>query len=319
MAVEINGLSGSKTTSPSIMGILTVVLLTRNEEIHIERCLRSLAKVAKKIFIVDFFSTDKTVQIARSLGAEVVQHPWKNYADQFQWGLEHCETDLQWLMRMDADEYLENDLQEELPALLNSLSPDVEGVYIKRKVFFMGKWIHYGGFYPHILLRVWRTGKGRIEQRWMDEHIVLYPGAKTVMAQGHLVDDNRKGVTFWIDKHNKYASREMVDLLNIKYPLFDKDEGLKAIDDPQARRKRIIKERIYSKLPIGLRALLYFFYRYFLRLGFLDGRIGLIYHFMQGFWYRFLVDVKVMEIEKMSGGDLMKLKQLINEKHGIEI
>lgn len=298
---------------------LTVVLLTYNESIHIERCLRSLATVARKVFIVDSISSDNTVEIARSMGAEVVQRPWKNYSDQFQWGLDHCNPDTEWVMRMDADEYLEDDLQEEIPGFLDSLPLDVDGVYIKRKVFFMGRWICHGGVYPQIMLRIWRNGKGRIEQRWMDEHIVLLPGAKIAMAQGHLVDDNRKGIAFWVDKHNKYASREMVDLLNIQYPLFDKDEGLKAVDDPQAKKKRMIKDQLYSKLPAGLRAFLYFFYRYFLCLGFLDGRIGFLYHFMQGFWYRFLVDIKVMEVEKISGGDLGRLKQAIKEKHGIEI
>jgi glycosyltransferase involved in cell wall biosynthesis len=260
------------------MNNIGVIILTFNEEKHIERCIQSLVPIAEKIFVLDSFSKDGTVDLARSLGAEVSQRTWKNYADQFQWGLDNCGADTAWVMRMDADEYLEADLQEELPALLGSLPADVEGIYIKRKVFFIGQWIRYGGFYPHILLRIWRTGKGRIEQRWMDEHIVLPSGAKTVLAQGHLVDDNRKGITFWIDKHNKYASREAVDLLNSKYSLLEQDEGLKAIDDPQAKRKRLLKEKVYARLPIGLRAGMYFFYRYFFKLGFLDGGKGFIWH-----------------------------------------
>jgi glycosyltransferase involved in cell wall biosynthesis len=298
---------------------VTVVILTYNEEIHIERCIRSLQPIASRIFIVDSFSTDNTVEIAESLGAVVAQRKWKNYADQFQWGLDNCGGDGGWVMRMDADEYLEPDLQGELTGLLASLASGVAGVYIRRKVFFYGKWIRHGGFYPHTLLRVWRHGQGRIEQRWMDEHIVLPHGASTVMAQGHLVDDNLKGITFWINKHNSYASREMVDLLNNKYPLFPRDDQIKENEDPQAKWKRLMKDKVYSRLPPGLRAGLYFFYRYVVRLGFLDGSKGFLWHFMQGFWYRLLVDIKVMEIEGKCQGDVEKIKLVLKQEHGIAL
>ncbi|RME60807.1 glycosyltransferase family 2 protein, partial [Candidatus Parcubacteria bacterium] len=197
---------------------LTVIILTHNEEMHIERCIQSLSLVASRIFVVDSYSTDRTVEIAKSLGAVVAQRKWKNYADQFQWGLghyaEHCGSPTDWVMRMDADEYLETELASEIPRSLSDADPEISGFYIRRKVFFMGKWIRHGGFYPHTLLRIWRHGLGRIEQRWMDEHIVLPPGSKTSLLKGHLVDDNQKGLTFWIDKHNRYATREAIDLLN---------------------------------------------------------------------------------------------------------
>lgn len=298
---------------------LTAIILTYNEEEHIERSLLSAMEVAKHLLVVDSFSSDKTVEIACSLGAKVVQHSFKNQADQLQWALDHCNLQTEWVLRLDADEYLEPALISEIQQTVPGLPGDVDGIYLRRKTVFMERWIRYGGVYPLFLMRIWRRHKGRVEQRWMDEHIVLPAGAKTLIARGHLVDDNRKGISFWIDKHNKFASREMVDLLNIKYPLFDKDEGLKALDHPQAKRKRKIKEAVYSKLPPGIRALLYLFYRYFLRLGFLDGGAGLVYHFLQGFWYRFLVDLKVMEIEKLAGGDLGRIKQLVKDKHGIEI
>lgn len=298
---------------------LTVVILTHNEEVHIERCIRSLLPIASTIFIVDSFSTDRTVEIAQSLGAVVQQRKWKNYADQFQWGLDNFGTESEWVMRMDADEYLEPGLQQELARVLPKMAADVVGVYIRRKVFFYGKWIRHGGFYPHILLRIWRNGKGRIEQRWMDEHIVLPPESKTIMVKEHLVDDNLKGITFWINKHNSYASREMVDLLNIKYSLLEKDESLKTADDPQAKWKRLLKDKVYSRLPIGLRAAAYFFYRYFIRLGFLDGAKGFLWHFMQGFWYRMLVDIKIMEIEERCAGDVEKIKRVLREEHGIKL
>lgn len=298
---------------------LTAIVLTYNEEEHIGRCLRSLQPLAKKIYVVDSFSGDQTIEQAKLLKAETVQHPFSNQAQQFNWALDTLPVNTAWTMRIDADEYLESDLQRELPNLLEKLPLEIDGIYLKRKVFFQGKWIRYGGFYPHVLLRIWRTGKGRIEQRWMDEHIVLPSNSKTVIANGHLVDDNQKGITFWINKHNKYASREAVELLNLKYELLPIDATLKSSDDPQAKRKRLIKENLYSKLPLGLRSAFYFFYRYFLMFGFLDGGRGFLWHFLQGFWYRLLVDIKVKEVEERSGGDVQKMKEILEEEHGLKL
>lgn len=305
----------SDTDRPS----LVVVILTHNEEIHIARCVRSLLPIASTIFIVDSFSNDRTVEIAQSLGAVVVQRKWKNYADQFQWGLGNCGAEFEWVMRMDADEYLESGLQRELIRTLPNITRDIVGIYIQRKVLFFGKWMRHGGTYPQTLLRIWRSGSGRIEQRWMDEHIVLQPESKTTVVKEHLVDDNLKGITFWTSKCNGYASREMVDLLNNKYPLLEKDESLKAVADPQAKWKRLMKDKVYSRLPVGLRAAVYFLYRYFFRLGFLDGSKGFLWHFMQGFWYRLLVDIKIMEMEERCGGDVEKIKLVLREEHGINL
>ncbi len=298
---------------------LTVIILTFNEEPHIKRCINSMRSIASKIFVVDSFSTDHTVETARSFGADVVQRNWRNYADQFQWAIENCGAQSAWLMRIDADEYLEQEAQNELQKLLAQVPNEVDGIYINRKVFFEGQWIRHGGFYPQTLLRVWRVGKGRIERRWMDEHIILSPGAKTLTLKGHLIDDNLKGITFWVNKHNSYASREMVDLLSRKYFFIDADNGIKQMDDSQAKRKRIIKEQVYSRLPLGLRAFLYFVYRYLFLFGFLDGKKGFLWHFIQGFWYRLLVDIKIMEIEERSQGDVARMRQILRDEHGVAL
>lgn len=301
------------------MSKITIIILTYNEELHIERCIRSLQSTSSKIFVIDSYSTDRTVEIAENLNAKVVQRAFINQAEQFQWGLDNLSIDTHWIMRMDADEYVEPDLQEELAVLLENARENIDGIYLKRKVFFQNKWIRHGGFYPHTLLRIWRAGQGHIEQRWMDEHIVLPPGSKTIVANGHIVDDNQKGLTFWIDKHNKYASREAIDLLNLKYKFLPADESLKYLDDPQARQKRLIKEKLYSHLPYGFRSILYFMYRYFLKFGFLDGTKGFLWHFMQGFWYRLLVDMKIEEIETRSGRDIDRMKKILEKEHGLKV
>jgi len=298
---------------------ISVLILTYNEEVHIERCLLSLLPVVDAVYIIDSGSTDRTIEIAKSMGATVFQRHWKNYADQFQWGLDNAPIMTEWVMRMDADEYLEPKLQEEILTRLPELSVDISGIYLKRKVMFMGRWIRYGGFYPHILLRIWRVGVGRIEQRWMDEHIVLGRDSRTMTFDENLVDDNLKGISFWVDKHNSYASREMVDLLNQSYDLLPRDDAIKQVDDPQAKWKRHMKDRIYARLPLGLRASLYFLYRYILRFGFLDGRSGFIFHFMQGFWYRLLVDVKVMEVIQKSGGDSERMREIIRDEYNLKL
>ncbi len=282
------------------MSELSVIILTYNEELHIKRCIESLKLVTNNIFIVDSYSTDNTVEIGKALGAKVYQRAWRNYADQFQWGLDNCPIDTEWVMRMDADEYIEQDLVKELPAALSRISNNVTGFYIRRKYFFLGCWVKYGAVYPLNLLRIWRTGKGRIENRWMDEHIVLNGEGETSAMSGHIVDDNLNNTKWWTEKHNAYADREMIDILDRKYNLFPGDDSLTVRhDSSQAKIKRLVKEGLYNRLPIFVRPLLYFLYRYFLRLGFLDGKSGFAFHFFQGYWYRSLVDLRVYEAERL--------------------
>ncbi len=277
---------------------ITVIILTFNEEIHIERCIQSVWGIAQHIFVVDSFSTDKTVGIAESLGAKVFQHEFVNYAKQFQWALDTLPIKTEWVMRLDADEYPTLELIEELKEKLPQLDSSVVGINLKRRHIFWNRWMKHGTRYPLVLLRLWRTGKARIEQRWMDEHIVLTEGT-SITCQHDFCDHNLNDISWWTDKHNRYATRETIDILNRKYNLSIADDAmLNDMTVSQAAFKRWIKERIYNFLPVFSGPLLYFLYRYFIRLGFFDGTEGLVYHFLQGFWYRFLVEAKVMELDR---------------------
>ena len=242
---------------------VTVFILTKNESLHIKRCLDSLRNIADKIVIIDSFSTDDTKEICLSYGdlVEFSEHPWKNYADQFQWGLDNHTVNTEWCMRMDADEYIDSELQNELLSKLPELTDDINCIFIRRKYIYKNKWIRHGGVYPLNLLRVWRTGTGRIEQRWMDEHIVVQ-NPRTTQFHGHIYDQNLNDIRLWSDKHLNYADREVVDLLNIKYSLFKKDDEVKKNGGFQEKIKRLLKEKIYFKLPPSIRSLLYFLYRY---------------------------------------------------------
>jgi len=276
---------------------IAVVILTYNESLHLPRALDHIASFAQEIFVIDSYSTDGTVELARSRGAQVLQHPFQNYAKQFEWAIDNAPITAEWVMRLDADEIIEADLAEEIVAKLPQLPPDITGVNLNRKTIFQGRFIRHGGRYPLTLLRIWRRGKARIESRWMDEHMYLTDG-RAVTFKGGFADHNLFDLTFFTDKHNKYASREALDVLNQRLHLFEPQLELTAQSTArQARMKRFFKESIYNRIPFELSALAYFFFRYVVQLGFLDGRQGFVYHVLQGFWYRFLVGAKVRELE----------------------
>ena len=275
--------------------LISVIILTKNEEANLLNCLNSLQKLNAEIFIVDSGSTDQTVEIAQKAGCQVFEHPFENQAKQLNWAIQNLPIATPWLMRLDADERLTPELAEELKLVLPQTSDDITGYQVKRRVFFMNRWIRYGGYYPTWLLRIWRTGLGTCEQRWMDEHIVLSQG-KVANLQQDIIDENKKDLSFWIDKHNHYADREVKDLLNM---VVEQDDPLlKKGQLSQASQRRWIKKNFYGRSPLFLRAFLYFLMRYTIGLGFLDGKEGLIFHFLQGFWYRFLVDAKIYELRK---------------------
>ncbi len=274
---------------------LTAVILTRDEERHIARCLTSLAGVADRVLVVDSGSTDRTMDIAREMGVEVRERAWINYATQLNWGIERVPQGTGWILRLDADEVVTPALASEIAAKLSGLPAEVDGVYVSRSMTFLGRPIRWGGIFPVRVLRLFRAGRGRCENRWMDEHI-LVDGA-TAEFSGEIVDDNRNSLTWWTQKHNAYASREVVDLLNLEHGFMPHETVANLRGGQQAGVKRWLKERIYARLPGGFRAFAYFLYRYVIRLGFLDGREGAAFHVLQGFWYRYLVDAKLHEVK----------------------
>jgi glycosyltransferase involved in cell wall biosynthesis len=277
---------------------IAVIILTYNEELHLARALRHVSGFAKEIYVVDSFSTDRTLAIAKEFGAQVLQHSFQNQARQFQWALENVPITAEWLMRLDADEIIEEDLAREIEKRLYELPREVTGVNLKRKTIFQGRFIRHGGRYPLTLLRIWRRGKAKVEDRWMDEHIYLLEGEQ-ITFNGGFSDHNLHDLTFFINKHNGYASREALQILLQRRGLATSElEASGASTAWQAEKKRFWKQWVYNRIPYEFASLGYFLYRYVLRLGFLDGREGLQYHFLQGLWYRYLVGAKVRELER---------------------
>lgn len=295
------------------MSTITAVILTFNEEKHIERCIKSLKPIVDEIIIVDSYSTDSTLALAEKLGAKVFQNPWKNYATQFNWGLKNCNIQTDWVWRIDADEYVES--SNTLKASLANLPSNITGVYVKRKIIFLDKPLLYGGWYPVWHLKLWRNGIGVCENRWMDEHIKLTNGETTKLDVVQ-VDKNLNNLSWWTDKHNSYATREMIDLLDTKYQIFSNNEVIPKLFGTGEQRKRWLK-LAYLKLPLFVRPLIYFIYRFIFKLGFLDGKSGLVWHILQGFWYRFLVDAKIFELQKKFDGDENEIIKFIKKEYKI--
>lgn len=286
---------------------LSVIVLTFNEELNLAACLQSLSSLDADVYVVDSGSTDQTRQIAADFGCHVSEHPFINQAEQINWALANLPIKTEWIMRLDADEFITPELALELRDRLPQVDPGVSGVLIKLRIYFLGRWIRHGGWYPFWMLRIWRRGKAVCEQRLMDEHIVVSEGT-VINFKSDFVNDNKKDLSFFTAKHNSYSDREVKSIL----ASFD-DESVKNLSG-NAKRQRWLKLNLYRRTPLFFRAFAFWFYRYILRLGFLDGVPGLVYYFLQAFWYRFLVDAKIYELRK---SDKSQLQASVNQSKSV--
>lgn len=270
---------------------ITAIILTKNEEQNIGSCIRSIRGLADRIVVVDSGSTDRTVRIARRLGAEIYRHEFVNYAAQFNWALDHTQIRTRWVYRIDADEVVPPDLREEIRTECARHAEDsVNGFLMKHKLLFLGRYLKHGGAYPFIKMTVFKPEYGRFTDRAMGEHVVLSEGTYITLRHDCLHHDC-KDLTRFIEKHNSYASREVSDYL--------RDRGLEEGKGLYARAKQgeKLKDSLYYRLPMFTRARLYYLYRYYIRMGFLDGRPGRIYAMLQAYMYRYIVDAKIYEYE----------------------
>ena len=271
---------------------ITVIILTFNEECNIERCLDSLVGFTDNVVIVDSASTDNTLKICEAHGCRIYQHAFVNQALQFNWALDHVPLDRRWILRLDADEVLPEKLKQELSELAATCGPDVTGIYLNRRMYFMNRWLRHGGMYPHCILRMFRKGMGRYEEK-TEEHLNLISG-RAIYAKHDFLEDNRQNhLKYWLHKHDDLSDGEIRDTL---LETQDPENDLKPrLFGNKIERTRWFKTRVYARSPLFLRAFGYFAYRYVFRLGFLDGVPGLIFHVLQAFWYRFYVDARIYE------------------------
>lgn len=278
------------------MNNLTAIILTKDEQLHIRRCLENVSHICDKIYVIDCFSTDETVKICQEFSnVEVVQREWPGlYAKQFNWALDNCKIDTDWVLRIDADEYFMHGEREKLMELLPTLQDGQNALSLSLARFFLGKQIKYGGTGNVKMIRVFRNGIGRCEERNMDEHIVI-SGGEVVESGIVFADDNRNDLAWWTQKHLGYAKREAADLLDIVNEAEGSTVTTGMNDEAAMKRRTKLK---YARLPLFWRAFAYFCYRYFFRLGFLDGKEGFLWHFLQGWWYRTMVDSILLNSKK---------------------
>lgn len=285
---------------------IAAIILTKNEAKHIERCIRSITDVCDDILVVDSFSTDDTCALAERLGAKVVKHKFENQAKQFNWAIDTLEISGDWIWRIDADEYIEPPLGELVTKAIETCDDDVNGIYVNKKIVFLGMPLKHGGWYPAQQIKIIRKGHGRSENKAIDEHLIITDG-RTIAVDGDQTDENLNDLTWWTDKHNRYSDREALNMLRMEYGLDeDAKQGVAArLFGNDAERKRWLKLR-YARMPLYVRPFLNFFARYIIKGGFLDGNIR--WYILQCFWYRFLVDAKIYEIKKKLDFDEQKIR-----------
>lgn len=269
---------------------LTAIILTKNEELNIRRCIKSLGNVPERIVVVDSGSTDHTVQIAQDLGADIFYHPFVHYADQFNWALDNVGISTKWVYRIDADEVVTPELLGEIQKKCEKYSDsDVNGFLMKHKLFFLGRYLSHGGAYPFIKMTIFKPKYGRFENRSMGEHVVLSEG-KEILLDNDCLHYDCKDLNSFIDKHNWYASREVQDY-------YERSRSNQAALYDKAETTKKIRDGFYYKLPKFFRAKLYYIYRYYFQFGFLDGYPGKVYALIQAYFYRTIVDAKIYESE----------------------
>lgn len=286
---------------------LTAIVLTHNEELNLPACLESLRGCADRIIVVDSDSTDRTHEIARAAGAALLLHPFSSHAAQWQWALAQSDP-AEWVLCLDADQALTAELRTSLEALFTGRDPRLQsqrGFFVNRRQIFRGQWIRHGGYYPKYLLKLFRRDAVRFDPSDLVDHHFHVAGP-TALLSGDLLEQNRKEdeISFWLQKHVRYAElhareellrNEVTTAANDASPVIEPD----LFGSPD-QRTAWLKRRWYT-LPRYWRGALYFFYRYFIRLGFLDGRQGFLFHFLQTFWLRVIVDANLDQLEQRRG------------------
>lgn len=277
---------------------ISVIILTLNEEKNIARCLDSVKAWAGEIFVVNSGSTDKTVEIARRYTPHIFTHPFTNYAHQRNWSQDNLPLAYDWVFHLDAGEQLTPELVAAMRNAFTGSLDTVDGFLLNRRAIFMGRWIKYGGIYPTYHLRLYRWRKGRCEAREYDQHFHV-EGRVSALA-GDIIDEIAPNLQTWTLSHERWASAEAAEQLKHHRPQAAKPDLVQGrLSGTAIERRRWLRQSVYGRVPLFIRPFAYFIYRYFLRLGFLDGVEGFIFHFLQGFWYRFYVDAKIWEARQL--------------------
>jgi glycosyltransferase involved in cell wall biosynthesis len=275
---------------------LSVVILTFNEEHNLPVCLASLEALDTEVFVVDSGSTDRTVEIAGAAGCRVVEHPFENYARQRNWAFDSLPITTPWTLCLDADERLTPELVAEIPEILTLPEVPYAGYMLRKRTIFMGRWLRHGGQYPAWHLRLFRSGRGRCEDRLYDQHFLV--DGPVGKLEHDYVDVLTSDLGTFVARHNRWAELEAREILAQASEAAPRGTVQARFGGTAIERRRFFRTRVYQRFPLFLRPFLFWFYGYVLRLGFLDGTEGLVFHTLQRFWFRFLVDAKIWELQR---------------------
>ncbi len=286
-----------------LLDVVSAVVLTYNEEENLGECLDSLCGKIK-IFVVDSGSTDRTLQIAKDRKAYIVQHPYSSHASQWAWALRELPIETPWILALDADFVVSPELLKRMEVELNKVPEEVGGIYVRHYYRFAGGLIRFGGT-KQFWLRLVRRGRAKPDLSDLVDFRFAVEGSTLRWREG-VTEWNRKDddISTWIKKQDIFALRLAVEEeLRRKGAL--KWEGKPAFYGNTDQRIAWLRDR-WLGLPLFVRPWFYFMYRYVLAGGFLDGRAGFLYHFLQGMWLRVLVDVKTIELRRwgLASGDL---------------
>lgn len=282
--------AAASTGTANTRAPVTAIVLTFNEEKNLPACLDSIAPWVENLYVVDSGSTDRTVEIARAAGAVVVEHAFENYGAQRNWAIDNLPISSPWTLHVDADERITIELRDSITAALARDPQDVQGFLVSRRTMFMGTWIKHGGHYPAWHLRLMRTGSGRCEDRLYDQH--FYVQGAVQKLQGDLIDTLTPDVATFTARHVRWAALEAAEH-DTPPDATGRIRGRLGSDNAIEQRRWL--RDWYGRWPLFVRPAAYFVYRYVVRLGFLDGRAGLVFHVLQGLWFRFLVDALILE------------------------
>lgn len=264
---------------------ISVIILTYNESLHIKRCINSVKKFVREVIVVDSNSTDRTLDICKKLNVKIYKNKFINQAIQMNWALKNTNVKSKWIFRIDADEFIEKDSLILIGNIIKSMK-NISGIIVERKVKFLNKIINHGLTSPHKTLRIWKKGKGKYPILDVDEQVKVK--GKLLVSSAVIIDHNLKSFTWWMNKHKDYSNREAISFLKLKH----KKKSFLSLDAINKKNKY----NIYYKTPILIRPFVLFVYGYFFKLGFLSGWQGFIYNLFQILWYRFLVDLKIIQL-----------------------
>ena len=270
---------------------ITAIIPTLNEELNLEECLRSI-QWCEKILVVDSGSTDGTRRIAEKHGASIVEHPFENHTAQWSWALASLPITTEWVLGLDADQRVSDALIGSIRNAFRQGDPACDGFYLCRRQIFRGQWIRHGGYYPKYLLKLFRRSRVILDPEDIAEHHFHVRGSSRKLA-GDLIEDNRNemDLSAWCEKHVQYAKR--VALEETRRRAGKRQWAIRANPWGSPDQRSVGAKQLWDHLPLYTRCYLYFLYRYFLQLGFLDGPEGRRFHLLQGFWYRLLIDAYI--------------------------